>query len=197
MNSSWNETNLPTILSNYELEDIFNADEFSLFYQCLLNKTYHLKGRKCSGGKKNKVRVTRMAAANATGEKFPMFIIDKSKNSRCFKNIKCLPYQYVAQKRISMNSQIFKHWVRKLDQNFRLGEGKIAPLIDNCTTYLYISNLASIRLVFLTPNTTSILQPMDEDVIRSLKAHYREIVLHLLCRALFKDFSFTSNEDTC
>ena len=64
MTVPWNETTLPTLLSNYKLEDIFNADEFGLFYQCL--KTYHLSGEKCSGGKSNKVRLTGMAAASAT-----------------------------------------------------------------------------------------------------------------------------------
>ena len=54
MTSSWSETTLPTILSNYKLEDIFNADEFGLFYQCLPDKTYHLKGEKCSREKKAK-----------------------------------------------------------------------------------------------------------------------------------------------
>ena len=50
------ETRLPTILSRYPLENIFNADEFGLFYQCLPNKTLHLKGAKCSGGRHSKVR---------------------------------------------------------------------------------------------------------------------------------------------
>ena len=35
MAALWNETTLPTLLSNYKLEDTFNADEFGLFYQCL------------------------------------------------------------------------------------------------------------------------------------------------------------------
>ncbi|XP_063598619.1 tigger transposable element-derived protein 4-like [Penaeus indicus] len=54
MTCSWNETTLPTILSNYKLEDIFNADEFGLFYQCLPDKTYHFTGETCSGGRKAK-----------------------------------------------------------------------------------------------------------------------------------------------
>ena len=33
---------------------------------------------------------------------------------------------------------------------------------------------------------TSIFQPMDQGVIRSLKAHYRERVVRLFCRALEK-----------
>ena len=42
MTSSW----LKTILSRYDLKDIFNADEFGLFYQALPTKTTQLKGEK-------------------------------------------------------------------------------------------------------------------------------------------------------
>ena len=38
MTAPWNEATLPTLLSNYKLEDIFNADEFGLFYQRLPSK---------------------------------------------------------------------------------------------------------------------------------------------------------------
>ena len=33
MTASWEQTHLPTIFSRYELRDIYNADEFGLFYQ--------------------------------------------------------------------------------------------------------------------------------------------------------------------
>lgn len=186
MTSSWNETTLPTILSNFKLEDIFNADEFGLFYQCLPDKTYHLKGEKCSGGKKSKVRITGMAAASAKGEKLPMLVIGKSKNPRCFKNVKHLPCEYKSQKKSWMNSEIFEDWLRKLDRKFRANDRKIALIVDNCPAHPTVANLSNIQLVFLPPNTTSILQPMDQGVIRSLKAHYRGRVVRLLCRALEK-----------
>ena len=51
MTSSWLETYLPTILSRYDLKDIYNADEFGLFYQALPTKTMELKGETCTGGK--------------------------------------------------------------------------------------------------------------------------------------------------
>ena len=91
MTAPWNETTLSTLLFNYKLEEIFNVDEFGLFYQCLSSKTYHLSGEKCSGGKNCKVRLTDMAAASATGEKLEMFVIAKSKKPRCSKNVKQLP----------------------------------------------------------------------------------------------------------
>ena len=94
MTASWFETRLPTILPNYELADIYNADEFGLNFQALPSKSLHLKDEKCIGGKFSKVRLTGLAAANANGEKLPMFIIGKSKSPRCFKNLKQLPCRY-------------------------------------------------------------------------------------------------------
>ena len=78
MTASWAQTHLPTILSRYDLRDIYNADEFGLFYQQLPTKSFHLKGERCAGGKFSKVRLTGLAAGNAAGEKLPMFVIGKA-----------------------------------------------------------------------------------------------------------------------
>ena len=67
---------------------IYNADDFGLFCQCLPD---HLTGEKCSEGKKSRVRVTGIGTASATGENLPIFIISKSRNPRCFENVKQLP----------------------------------------------------------------------------------------------------------
>ena len=127
-----------------------------------------------------------MAAGNAIGEKLPMFVIGKSKTSRCFKHIKNLPCKYKSQKKSWMECQIFEEWLRKLDRTFQMKGRKIALLIDNCPAHPSVSDLTNVQLVFLPRNTTSVLQPMDQVVIRSLKAHYRERVVHRLCRALDK-----------
>ena len=71
---------LPTLLSNYDSKDIYNADEFRTFDQCLPIRNYQLKSEKCYGGKLSKIRVTGMAAANVMGDKLPMFVIGKAKN---------------------------------------------------------------------------------------------------------------------
>ena len=151
----------------YDLKDIFNADGFGLFYQCLPNKTYHFKGQKCSGEKNSKVRLTGMVAGNAIGEKCPMFVTGNSKTPRCFKHKKNLPCKYKSQKKSRMDSHIFEEWVRKLDRTFPMEGRKIVLLIDDCPAHPSVSNLTNVQLVFLPPNTTSVLQPMDQDVIRS------------------------------
>ena len=177
MIASWKETHLPTILSRYELKDIFNADEFGLFYQALPSKSMHFRNERCSGGKFSKVRLTGLAAANATGEKLPMFHIGKSAKPRCFKNVKNLPCRYRSQNKRWMDGNLFTEWVRQLDNKFVAEGRKIALIIDNCPAHPEIDNLQAVELIFLPPNTTSKMQPMDHGVIRSLKAHYRAKVV--------------------
>ena len=43
------------------------------------NKSLHLKNENCVGGKYSKLRLTGLTAANAVGEKLPLFVIGKSK----------------------------------------------------------------------------------------------------------------------
>ena len=46
-------------------------------------------------------------------------------------------------------------------------------IVDNYSARPEIVSLKAIKLCFLSPNTTSITQPMNQGVIRSLKAQYR------------------------
>ena len=47
-----------------------------------------------------------------------------------------------------------------------------------------IGNLSSVRLIFLPPNTTSVFQPIDQGVIKCLKAHYRRRLVRLMIQRL-------------
>ncbi|XP_039755819.1 tigger transposable element-derived protein 4-like [Pararge aegeria] len=157
-------------------EDIFNADETGLFFKLTPDKTLKFKGEKCVGGKLSKERITVLVAANMSGtEKRKLLVIGKSKNPRCFKNIKQLPVTYKANKSAWMTSQIFEEEVRKWDAELK--SRKILLLVDNCPAHPIISNLRNIELAFFPANATSILQPMDQSVIKSLKGHYRRKML--------------------
>ena len=108
MTASLEETTLSTRLARYQLKDIFNADEFGLFYEALPSKSLHFRGKCCSGGKHSKVRLTGMAASNALGEKIPMFVIGKSASPRSFKHVRNLPCRYRSQKKAWMDGTLFE-----------------------------------------------------------------------------------------
>ena len=129
-------------------------------------------------GKSSKVRLTGLAASNALGEKLPMLVIGKSANLRCFKHIKSLPCKYTNQAKSWMDSDIFTRWLKELDRKIAEGR-KITMIVDNCPAHPHVEGLQAVELIFLPPNTTSKLQPMDQGVIRSLKAKYRSAVVKL------------------
>ena len=82
-----------------------------------------------------------------------------------------------------MTGDFFGEWIRKLDSSFRVQDRKVVLLIGNFPAHPEIKNLTNINLTVLTPNTTSVLQPMDQDVIRSMKAHYRRRIVCLCIKS--------------
>ena len=162
----WEQTTLPTILSKYDLNQVYNADDFGLFYRAQPNKSLHLKNENYGGGKHSKLRLTGLTAANAVGE-----LQTYKSLIRCFKHTNHLLCRYRSQKKCWMDSILFEEWVREVDRCFTKEGRKIVLLVDNCPAHPSIDNLVSTELIFLPPNTASKLQPMDQGVIRSLKAH--------------------------
>ena len=165
MTAPWEETALSTILARYQLKDIFNADEFGLFYEALTSKSSYFRGKHCSGGKHTKVQLTGMTASNALGEKIPMFYIGKSASPRCFKHI-CNPCcRYRSQKKAWMDGTLFEEWLHELQRKFEMQRRKVVMIVDNCPAHSEVLGLKAINLQFLPPNTTFCTQAMDQGLI--------------------------------
>lgn len=169
-------------------KNIFNADETGLFYKCTPDKTMTFKGERCSGGKLSKDRITLMVGANMDGsEKLPLLMIGKSANPRCFKNVKTLPVQYKNNKKAWMTSEIFSEWLSKLDKKFRKEKRKVLLFIDNCTAHNNVPNMSNVTVIWFPPNMTSVIQPMDQGVIKNLKHFYRRLLVQNIMSGSFTD----------
>lgn len=168
----WIENEWPKIVAEFTPNNIFNADETGLYYRALPDHTYMLKNDNAKGCKVSKERITILCCANMVGDKEKLLVIGKSKNPRCFKGVKNLPVDYHSNANAWMTSLIFKEWLLKWDSQLRR---KVALLVDNCTAHK-IENvtLNNITVIFLPANTTSLIQPCDQGIIRTLKAYYRK-----------------------
>lgn len=98
------------------------------------------------------------------------------------KGIRSLPVWYEANTKAWIAQQLFEGYVRRLDKRFEAQKHKVLLFVDNCGALGLINNLKAIEIEFFPPNTTSVLQPMDQGIIKNLKA-YRSRLLRpmVLC----------------
>ena len=192
--ADWERTTLAHIHSLYKPEDIFNADEFGLFYRLKPSSTQTFKATPKSVlalGKKSKERVTVLIGASATGEKLPLNVIGKSKRPRCFGKLRVLPCDYSYSRRAWMTRQLWQKIVENLERKNE--NRKIALIVDNVATHkrLLPERFEHVTLFYLPPGTTSKSQPIDAGVLlssspellhylgvmRAVKSRYRQSLM--------------------
>ena len=183
----WRTTILPGLLEEYGPNCIYNADETGLFWKMQPKQSLICKGEDGRGGKGSKERVTILLAANMSGtDKLKPLVINKSLRPRAFGRNRSrsasLPVDWEANKSAWMTAEIFTRWLTKLDRKFHQAGKKIALVLDNATCHPQdIPNvLKSIKLVFLPPNTTSVVQPMDQGIICNFKRKFKAIYSQVL-----------------
>ncbi len=193
---SWKEC-LPELLQGFSSKDIYNLDETGFFWRGLPETGFGSKGSVCHGGKTSKQRLTIALIANADGEKESPVIIWKSKKPRCFKNVdvSTLPVQYYDQSKAWMTGEILDKVLTKLNRKFSSQSRSVALLLDNagCHPHELDGKYSHIKLIFLPPNTTSKLQPLDAGIIQNFKVHYKTILLRYILSKI-DDTSLTGAE---
>ncbi|XP_053960459.1 jerky protein homolog-like [Anastrepha ludens] len=155
----------------------------------LPEKTYASSLEKRAPGVKfEKQRIMFLCCSNATGShKLKLLVIGKAKNLRCFKNFQC-PTNYKSSKFAWMASAIFKQWFHEsfVPQVTSFLKEKALPikallLIDNASSHPNEAELTTengqISAMFMPPNVTPLIQPMDQNAIKITKLYYRNSIL--------------------
>ena len=86
-------------------------------------------------------------------------------------------------------------WCIELDQfnkdMLRSGRNVIL-FVDNATSHCKDVSLSNVKLVFLPPNTTALLQPLDQGIINVFKKNYRKNLLFRVISGM--DSNSSANE---
>ena len=114
-------------------------------------------------------------------------VIGKYAKPRCFKNVnmRALPASYKNQRSAWMNSEIFAEWfkndfvpaVKRHQRAQNIRSPKALLLMDNCSAHPEELRSRSVTCMFLPPNTTSLIQPMDQGVLQAAKNRYKRKLL--------------------
>ncbi|CAI5481736.1 unnamed protein product [Closterium sp. Yama58-4] len=91
--------------------------------------------------------------------------------------------------------QIFSQWVDILDANMTEKGRRIVLLVDNASSHKVVKiegaiegylqgfkyvDVGNVRVIYLPPNCTSHVQPLDQGVISTLKLRYRKLLVEWL-----------------
>ena len=189
----------------YVSQQIFNCDETGLFWKKMPRRTFITAEEKhMPGHKPMKDRLTLALCANASGDcKVKPLLVYHSENPRAFKTHKILKEKlhvmWRSNARAWVTRQFFVDWVNLVFgptvKKYLLSNKlplRALLLLDNAPGHPpalqddILEEFQFIKVFFLPPNTTSILQPMDQQVIANFKKLYTK---HLFRRC----FDVTEN----
>jgi hypothetical protein len=113
-----------------------------------------------------------------------------SQNPRAFKGIKVFPVHYRANKRAWVTPAVFPDWskncfVPETWADSLLDDCKIVLLLDNCPAHPAAQLLIkdSVFAIYLLPNCTSLIQPMDQGILHFFKCKYKDKLMHKMLNA--------------
>jgi len=86
--AAWKNNVMPSLLCDYVPDDVYNADEFGLFFMLMPDKSFIFKNETFHGGKVSKERLMVLVCTNSTGtHKLKLVVIEKSRFQKCL----CVP----------------------------------------------------------------------------------------------------------
>ncbi|GAU97419.1 hypothetical protein RvY_08721 [Ramazzottius varieornatus] len=163
---------VPIIIQSYRNEHISNCDETGAQYRALPKKTLARKGQKKKGGKVNKERLSVLFCCSAAGKKLPPLVIENWKKPRIFTKVKLdiqkAGFSWYSTSTSWMKTDIFEEWLTNLNNSMKAQKRTIVLLLDNFSAHR-VGEKSNVEVVFLPPNLTSKVQPLDKGIIASYK----------------------------
>jgi len=178
LTSSEYVSKIDSLIGDYLPENIYNTDETGLLWRTLPNKSIVKKNSKLKGSKRSKERLTILFFVSLTGEKRKPFIIGKSKYPRGLKNMNqdAIGVQYLNSDNAWMTKNLFQIIIEEWNTELVPTDRKILLFLDNVGSH-NITSPSNITFQFLPPNTTALIQPLDQGIINSFKSHYKKLFL--------------------
>lgn len=192
----------------YSAKQVFNIDETGLCWKRMPSRTYIAQEEKTAPGfKAAKDRLTLLLGGNAEGDvKLKPMLIYQSENPRALKGIpkNQLPVIWRCNKKKEnksrskawMTSYLFEDYVKGYFSNFAKKyceennlRNKVLLLVDNAPGHPEVCKewCENVEVQFLPPNTTSLIQPMDQGVIATFKAYYLRRTIQQLIKETDRD----------
>ncbi|XP_046538005.1 tigger transposable element-derived protein 1 [Equus quagga] len=166
----------------YVEEQVFTADETGLFYKDVGKRTYITQmASQAPGFKSSQDYATLLLCANAKGDfKCKPLMVYRAQNPQAVtgKSVNHMPVHWRWNKKAWMTSDWFHNCFIPEVECYLQGRNlafKVLLILDDapvhCCEELRNAH-PNVEVLFMPPNTTSLIQPLDQGIIKAFKAHY-------------------------
>ncbi|XP_069832253.1 tigger transposable element-derived protein 1-like [Dendropsophus ebraccatus] len=189
---------------DYCAQQVFNVDETGLFWKCLPNRTYISKEVKSAPSHKvSKERLTLLLGGNAVGDyKLKPMLVYQAENPRALQGISKaqLPVIWKSNRKAWVTLVVFEdrfnnYFVPSVECYCTSKDipFKVLLILDNAPGHpADVDDFhPNVKVVYLPPNTTALIQPMDQGVIATFKAYYHRRVIGKALQATEKNKDLT------
>lgn len=180
----------------YTAHQIFNIDETGLFWKRIPSRSFIAQDdARLERHISSKDRITVVLGTNCAGDvRLKPLLVYHLENPRALKGIvkSSLPVMWRANKKGRVTRDLFSDYVYSYMSPFiteytkeKNLENKALLIIDHASAHPpTITDLCeNIQVVFLPPNTSSFLQPMEQGAVHAFKSHYIYLLMQFLARA--------------
>ncbi|XP_034963264.1 tigger transposable element-derived protein 1-like isoform X1 [Zootoca vivipara] len=185
----------------YLPEQVFNAGETGLFWKKMPSRTYISKAERQAA----QDRVMLLLCCNAAGHLIKPGLLCGSANPRALKgkDKHLLPVFWQSSKKAWVTAAIFLDWFHRCFvpevKRYLEEKGidfKVLLIVDDAPGHPEGVRFghSDVEVVFLPHNTTSVIQPLDQGIVRCFKAKYASLMFSRVCNAMDADPSLSAAE---
>lgn len=113
------------------------------------------------GIKVSKSRLTVLFICNKDSSDKYVYVIGNSATPRCLRHIKNPPIPYFSNKKAWMTGEVWTNILLQPEIKMKAQKRNIILFCDNARCHVVPAQLQHIKVVFLPPNVTSLIQPLD------------------------------------
>lgn len=71
-----------------------------------------------------------------------------------------------------MTTEIFNNYLKEINKKFKKENRLILLIINNATSHGKLNPLSNISILYIPPNTSALIQPLDQGIIKAMKDRY-------------------------
>ncbi|GAB9471313.1 hypothetical protein Gpo141_00008530 [Globisporangium polare] len=171
---------LQELTAMYHPRDVFNFDEFGLFYDLPPDRSAaEVAAAATTGAKRRRLAIA--VCVNADGsEKIEPLFVGRVRQPKSFQgqSAQQLELRYESNQQACTNEMVFQKWLQQFNMQMRDEGRSVLLLLDTASSHV-ITGLTfdHVNVAFLPPHGADLLQPLNAGIVTAFKRRYRR--LHL------------------